>query len=209
MVPAHWMMRAAWTEENAFASGALHFACLRTDERRTLFMTEFEPILTGYGRDVTVTADQEEYTVEQPGLNYGDRIFNGDECSIFRNTATDRWLVLESQGPWHIIDARQLADLGTGKPVRSDTGVERAVLPGPLPDGLRGEDLAAVLDTLGTRELHPDLLEHGSPAYEFWSFEPRKGILEYAVVTDLPLPAEAVEFLTPYAASYKPITFEE
>ncbi len=203
------MMRATWLQDGTFFAGSTHFSCLRASPQRHAFHQEFAAIATGYGQQLSVPAEGGEQRFEQPGMHYGQLLFRGSESAVYRNTATDRWLVLEDSGPWHLLVPEQLAALGEGRPARADTDVERVVLPEGAASGEAAARLDTLLSALGIADRYPGLMRGGDPDYEFWEFHVPKRVLEFSLLVDLPLPAEATVFLAEYAHSYEPISWSE
>ncbi|WP_151772377.1 hypothetical protein [Streptomyces abyssomicinicus] len=208
IVHSYWLLRATWNPDHQFFHGPLHFSCLAQWKHREPFRKELAGILTGRGRTLTLEVEGIEHTLEQPGFSYSERLHQDADCAIYRNTATDRWLVLTAQASWITLGPQQVRALGQGAPARVEGGVDRVALledPGP---NIQSATLPELLDLLGSRERYPGVLENGSPDYQFWEYHPRKRVLEYSVKIDLPLPVSAVEFFTEYAHSYEPISFE-
>ncbi|MEU1954095.1 hypothetical protein [Nocardia rhamnosiphila] len=206
-IHSYWLLRAGWDPDHQFFEGPLHFSCLEQWELREAFQQEMAGILTGRGR--TLTFEGAEFTMNQPGLYFGELLHQDADCAIYRNTARDSWLVLTAQASWETLGPRELRALGRGDPVRLEGGVDRVALPeDPGPD-IESATLPELLDLFGSRDRYPGMLEHGSPDYRFWGYYPRKRILEYSVEIDLPLPASAVEFLREYAHTYMPLSFDD
>jgi hypothetical protein len=209
IVHSYWLLRATWNPSHQFFHGPLHFSCLEQWKHREPFRQELAGVLTGRGRTITLEAEGTEHTLEQPGLYYSEQLHQDADCAIYRNTATDRWLVLTAHASWVTFGPQQLRALGQGDPARVEEDVDRVALreePGP---DIESATLPELLDLLGIRERYPGMLENGSPDYQFWGYYPRKRVLEYSVDIDLTLPASAVEFLTEYAHAYEPLSFDD
>ncbi|MGK5530574.1 hypothetical protein [Streptomyces sp. URMC 129] len=209
VIPSYWSMRATWRPGHEFFHGPLHFSCLTGWEHREPFREELTQILTGRGREVTVEAGGAEHTVTQPGLYFSELLYANDDCSIHRNTSYDEWLVLTARGPWFTLGPKHLKALGEGRPARDGGGGERVVLPADPDPGIETAALPDLLDSLGVRSRYPGAVELGEAVFEFWGYYPKKRVLEYGVIADLPLPDTAVDFLAEYARHYEPTSFEE
>ncbi|WP_147472820.1 hypothetical protein [Streptomyces triticirhizae] len=210
-VPSYTLLRAEWRSDAPFFEGALHFSCLSGWEHREAFLAEIRTIMTGYGKSLMFEAGGETHTPHQPGFHFGDPIYRGEGCEIFRHTATDSWLVLTRRGPWFRLEREQLATLAEHGTARAAGGGERTELPeGPAlaAEEVSGMGLAELLDLLGSADRYPGLSE-GAPEYTVWSFHERKRVLEYSVAVDLPLPAPARTFLASYAREYQPIVLDD
>ncbi|MDT0347641.1 hypothetical protein [Streptomyces litchfieldiae] len=206
-IPSYWLLRATWDPDHQFLAGALHFSCLKQWKHRDAFLREATDILIGRGRTITVEAEGTEHVLEQPGVFFSERIFRDAECAIYRNTSTDRWLVLSEDGPWIVLDRQQLSFLGRGRPARAEEGGERVALPDDPGPAIETATLPELLVFLGSRSRYP-ALEHGAPDYQRWRFVPRKRVLEYSVGIDLSLPASATEFLAGYSHDYEAFSFD-
>ncbi|GAB2914906.1 hypothetical protein [Streptomyces mayteni] len=208
-VQSYWLLRAAWRTEPRFFHGALHFSCLGEWEHKASFGEELADILTGRGRSITVEAEGAQHTLEQPGLYYSELIHRDQDCVIYRNTSTDRWLVLDRRGPWFFLDAEQLRALAQELPARAEGDGERVRIPEERDAVGEAEALPELLDSLGVLDRYPGLLEHGAPDYQFWGYHPKKRVLEFSVAVNLPLPVSATKFLAGYARDYEPLDFGE
>ncbi|MET9659918.1 hypothetical protein [Streptomyces sp. NPDC006510] len=209
IVHSYWLLRAIWDRRYEFFHGSLHFSCLEQWEHREPFQQELAGILTGWGRPLTVEVEGTQHTLQQPGLYYSEQLHQDADCAIYRNTATDSWLVLTAQASWITLGPQELRALGQGDPARVEEGVDRVALPADLGPDIESATLPELLDLLGSRERYPGMLENGSPDYQFWGYYPKKRILEYSVDINLALPASAVEFFAEYAHSYEPISFDD
>ncbi|MEV6317395.1 hypothetical protein [Streptomyces sp. NPDC051776] len=208
-IPSYRLMRAAWEPQHRFVEGSLHFSCLRRSDVRHEFRSEFHSIATGHGREITFESAGQEHTLEQPGLGYTKSLFTGTQCEIYRSEVTDSWLVLEQAGPWFLLDANQLKEIGEGRPARSGGDVERIALPKDPGPELASASLSELLEYLRLDAVHKGLEDEAEAEYEFWDYYAPKRILEYSLETSLPLPREAVEFLKDYLHRYEPINFDE
>ena len=204
-IPSYWLLRAGWDADREFFEGPLHLSCLEQWEHREAFQRETAGILTGRG--CTLTFAGTDFTMNQPGFCFSELLYQDADCAIYRNTATDRWLVLTAQS-WETLGPRELRAIGHGDPVRLDGGVDRVALPEDPGPGIGSATLPELLDLFGSRDRYPGLLENGSPDYQFWDYYPRKRILQYSVEIALTLPASAVEFLGEYAHTYAPLSFD-
>ena len=208
-IPGYRLVPTQWPDDGPFLDGALHFSCLRDSAERFDFARDFRAAVVGGHEVLTVEIAGRTEELTRTGLGYAEEVFSGVTCRIYRSAVSDRWMVLEDDGPWFGVGPKQLKAIRLGEPVLSSGDEVRYALPAEPGTAVDRWQLADLFDFLGVRHRYGDLLESRDVTYEFLGYHAPKRILSYSVVNPIPLPEESVTFLRTYAAEYTPIRFPE
>lgn len=206
-VAGYRLIRNPWTDSPAFLDGNLHFSCLAESGKSDEFFLEFTRMVQA-GHEEIDSLDGSPPPLTRMGLGM-TQIFSGSECAVFQSGVSDRWMVVDRTGPWFRLRKEDLPGMAGRGILRSPAEVIPYRLPVDLGSEIREYGIADILAVLGVADRYAPASELGDIEYEFVDYYPSKQLLEYVASAPLPLPEEARSFLSEYAKSYTPITFEE
>ncbi|MFE6862801.1 hypothetical protein [Nocardia sp. NPDC057668] len=210
--PYHQIL-APWDDEATFFGGAsYHLACLRSFDRHAEVRREFLAWITVTRDTISLMGtDGLQHESTRTGLGFTERVAVLASGEIYESPRFDRWVFVESAGPFHILDLERAETLGRGERLRGNDGVHSQLLPADPGKRIEKWDLPALLDFLQIRDLYQGLLDDYAPNYRFFEGgHSRAGyVADYSLSAYIPLPDDVTTFFAGYLRDYVPKRLED